>query len=61
MELLLQFLAESPTTYTWSNGTNASTTFEVQGNMTVVTDVLNNKVTANFIITEPTLITIPSQ
>jgi hypothetical protein len=27
--------------------------------MTLVTDVLNNKVTANFIITEPTLITIP--
>jgi hypothetical protein len=27
----------------------------------VVTDVLNNKVTANFTITEPTLITIPQQ
>jgi hypothetical protein len=58
MELLLQFLAESPTP-TLGVMEPMLATFEVQGN-TVVTDVLNNKVT-NFIITEPTLITIPSQ
>jgi endonuclease I/chitodextrinase len=52
----------SPYTYTWSNGTNASTTSNLSPGQydVVVTDVLNNKVTANFIITEPTLITIPS-
>jgi hypothetical protein len=50
----------SPYTYTWS-GANTSTVSNLGPGQydVVVTDVLNNKVTANFTITE-TLITIPS-
>jgi hypothetical protein len=56
MELLQFQFWRNLHTYTWSNGTNASTTSNLSPGQydVVVTDVLNNKVTANFIITEPT-------
>jgi hypothetical protein len=52
----------SPHLYMGSNGANTSTVSNLGPGQydVVVTDVLNNKVTANFTITEPTLITIPS-
>ncbi|MBC5842151.1 endonuclease [Flavobacterium sp. F-380] len=54
----------APYTYTWSNGTksnfNAISNLEAGIYNVVVLDALNNKLTANFTITEPSLISIPS-